>query len=158
MTNPNPNVPTRFQPGNAGRPRGARSRLGEKFLAALADDFEAHGEAVIERVRVDSPDVYVSTVAKLLPKEIVAAVQIDQRAPGNLDPEQWARFTEIMRMVERVAPSGTSPDAVLSVLEHALRSELATPLPQLEVLPTLLPCPIALPVAECAQDVLISDE
>lgn len=62
----------RFIPGNnggPGRPKGARSKLGEAFIAALHDDFEEHGVAVIAKVREEKPDQYMKVVASLLPKE-----------------------------------------------------------------------------------------
>lgn len=62
-----------FKPGQsgnpAGRPKGSRSKLGEAFIAALHDDFEQHGVAVIEAVRIEKPDQYMKVVASLLPKE-----------------------------------------------------------------------------------------
>jgi hypothetical protein len=64
----------KFLPGNAplspGRPKGARSKLGELFLTALLTDFAKHGVATLERVRKDDPSTYVKTVANLLPKEV----------------------------------------------------------------------------------------
>ncbi len=53
-----------------GRPKGARSRLGEAFLADLFEDWEEHGVAVIERVRNERPAVYLKVVASLLPKDL----------------------------------------------------------------------------------------
>ena len=43
---------TRIQPGNPGRPKGSRNKLGEDFIQALAVDFDRHGTETIERVRV----------------------------------------------------------------------------------------------------------
>lgn len=62
----------RFLPGNSGfggRPKGARSKLGEDFLQKLYADFKEHGETVITKVRDDKPDVYLKVVASILPKE-----------------------------------------------------------------------------------------
>jgi len=63
-----------FKPGQsgypAGRPKGSRNRLSERFLSALADDFEKHGEDVIARVREAYPAVYLRILASLLPTQV----------------------------------------------------------------------------------------
>lgn len=68
-----------FRPGVSGnpkgRPKGSRHKLGEHFLAGLAADFEKHGAAVIQKVRVRRPEVYLKIVADLLPKEATLAVE-----------------------------------------------------------------------------------
>lgn len=62
----------KFKPGakaGPGRPKGARNRLGEAFLSALADDFETHGIAAIQEVRENKPSDYLKVCASILPKE-----------------------------------------------------------------------------------------
>jgi hypothetical protein len=63
-----------FQPGQsgnpAGRPKGARSKLSETFLKALADDFDSNGIEVIEKVRSSRPHEYLKIVAAVLPKQM----------------------------------------------------------------------------------------
>ena len=58
---------TRFKPGQsgnpAGRPKGARNKVTENLLEALASDFEAHGKEVIEKVRAEKPHDYLKIVA-----------------------------------------------------------------------------------------------
>ena len=72
--------------GSGGRPKGARAKLGEAFLAALAADFEEGGADAAERVRIEDPSTYMRVIASTLPKELnVSTVadlsdeQIDQR-------------------------------------------------------------------------------
>ena len=52
----------------AGRPKGSRNKLSDAFLQALADDFEAHGKWVVERVRTERPQDYLKIVASVMPK------------------------------------------------------------------------------------------
>jgi hypothetical protein len=59
------------QSGNpAGRPLGSRSKLSERFILALHDDFVQHGQAVIQRVRNDFPQVYLQVIGRLVPREL----------------------------------------------------------------------------------------
>jgi hypothetical protein len=67
---PMPPVEHRFKPGNPGRPKGARNKLGEAFIEALNDDFAEHGVAAIQAVRKDKPDQYLKVIASLCPKEL----------------------------------------------------------------------------------------
>lgn len=64
---------TRFgaERGNKpGRPKGARNRLGEAFLEALHDDFQAHGVDAIKQAREENPLGYVKVCASILPKDL----------------------------------------------------------------------------------------
>jgi len=68
-----------FKPGQsgnpAGRPKGARHKLGQAFLEAMLADFEEHGATVIQHVRTTKPDVYLRTVASILPQEVNVRVE-----------------------------------------------------------------------------------
>lgn len=56
--------------GGPGRPKGARSRLGEAFISALLADFEAHGIGAIRRACEEKPADYLRVIASLMPKEL----------------------------------------------------------------------------------------
>jgi len=78
------------QSGNPkGRPKGSRSKLAESFLSALSADFDAHGAAVIERVRVEDPSTYLRVTANILPKELNVAVE---RTARELNDDELANI------------------------------------------------------------------
>lgn len=68
------NLQSAWRPGQsgnpAGRPKGARSKLGEDFVAALREDFTVHGVAAIQKMREEKPGDYIRVIASLLPKEL----------------------------------------------------------------------------------------
>jgi len=59
-----------FTPGNGGRPKRARNKLAENFLADMLADWEKHGVAAIEHVRENDTTQYLKVVAGILPKEL----------------------------------------------------------------------------------------
>lgn len=75
------NLRPAWQPGKsgnpAGRPKGARNKLGEEFLEALADSFHRDGADAIERVRVNDPVQYVKVIASILPREVTVTTYAD---------------------------------------------------------------------------------
>jgi len=81
---PMPPVEHQFKPGNPGRPKGSRNKLGEAFVQALHADFEEHGVAVIQEVRKDKPHEYLKVVASLLPKELKIE-RVDELSDSELD-------------------------------------------------------------------------
>lgn len=72
---PVPPVEHQFKPGNPGRPKGSRNKLGEAFIQAMYDDFTENGEAVIAKVRTEKPDQYLKVVASILPQQLNVTVQ-----------------------------------------------------------------------------------
>lgn len=92
----------RFSPG---RPKGAKHKLSEGFIQALADDFAAHGEKAIQRMSEDDPSCYIRVIAGLMPKQIgierplegltdaeleetIALLRAMIKEPGTVDPER----------------------------------------------------------------------
>lgn len=53
-----------------GRPKGARSKLGEAFLADLYQDWLEHGTDAIAQVREKRPWDYLKVIASLMPRDL----------------------------------------------------------------------------------------
>jgi len=103
--------PHRFQPvqsGNpAGRPKGSRNRLGETFIAALADDFEVHGPQAIAECRKKAPHKYLSVIAQLMPKEALLEIKNDIRV-------EIGEFVQSFRLIrEAQEVIGVSPPLLI---------------------------------------------
>lgn len=82
----NPPKEHRFKPGNPGRPKGSRNKLGEAFIADMLADWEEHGETVIATVRAEKPDQYLKVVASILPKELnVKVSELDELSDDEID-------------------------------------------------------------------------
>ena len=118
-----PPIAHRFKPGNPGRPKGSRNKLGEHFIAALCADFEAHGEGVIARVREEDPAVYLRVIAQIVPQSVlVHEAKLDELSDDELAAYLLA-VREIVRAREGVvdgdgaAGGGEQPRALSPVPE-----------------------------------------
>lgn len=118
--------PWLFGPNNtanlAGRPKGSRNKLGEAFVQALYEDFQANGVAVIEAVRADKPDVYLKVIAQIVPKELTLKTD----AFDGLTDEQLAIVLSAARSALGIFDSsgeditdkaGGEPPKVLSAIQ-----------------------------------------
>lgn len=86
-------------PVSPGRPKGSRNKLGEAFIEALKDDFQAHGKAAIVEVRETKPDQYLKVIASLMPKDV--NLNITDDASEMTDDELADR---IAKLTQAVAP------------------------------------------------------
>ncbi len=80
----NPPVEHQFKPGNPGRPKGARNKLGEMFIEDVLAAWESKGAAAIHTVIEKRPQDFLKVVASLLPKDL--NVNINQI--GEMTDEQ----------------------------------------------------------------------
>jgi hypothetical protein len=117
--------PNRWLPGQTGnpngRPVGARSEFSNSFLRDLAANWGQWPNVLATVARTD-PARYLGVCSTLIPKDV--AISIEQRAPGNLGPEDWAIVLEIMSAVKQSLPDAGSrpPGEVLQLVADALRA------------------------------------
>lgn len=67
-------VATRFQPGNPGKPKGARHKLQEDFVKDVQAAWEVSGPKAIIDMIADKPGDFVKMVAGLMPKEATLTI------------------------------------------------------------------------------------
>jgi hypothetical protein len=82
----------------AGRPRGARHKLGMAFLEALEADFNEHGAEAIAAVREKRPDKYMAVIAHLLPREMELSADISHTL--SIELKEFARDYKIVRQAQ----------------------------------------------------------
>jgi hypothetical protein len=78
-----------WQKGQSGHPggtsKGCRRKLTDAFIRALARDWRAHGEAVIQRVREEDPIAYFKGMLSLVQKDVSVEGDVKQ-APLDTEP------------------------------------------------------------------------
>lgn len=91
----------RFVSGNigGGRPKGARAKLGEAFIEALHQSFQARGVEAIEAVIDEKPEQYLKVIASLMPKDVNLNISDDT---GDMTDDELAE--RIKRLTASVAP------------------------------------------------------
>jgi hypothetical protein len=65
-----PYKPAQFKPGNSGRPKGCRNKLGEAFVADLHEHWQKNGVAALDNCLEESAAAYCRVVAMVIPKEL----------------------------------------------------------------------------------------
>jgi hypothetical protein len=92
-----PPVEHQFKPGNPGRPKGSRNKLGEAFIADLYETWKRRGIEAIERTIDEHPEQYLKVIAMLMPKDM----NVNVRPLDHMSDEQLLRrlrqVTELAR-------------------------------------------------------------
>jgi hypothetical protein len=94
----------------------------KKLLADLAEVWEASGKAVLEMLATDGPGKLPQIDYGLLPRDIF--ISVEQRTPGNLDPDEWAILRRVIDLLQQNA-KGAELGPVLETIESALRADQA---------------------------------
>ena len=67
-------------------------------MQALADDFEAHGKGVVEKVRKERPQDYLKIVASVMPKRMEVEDVGPPRRAADLSDDELAAIVGRARL------------------------------------------------------------
>jgi hypothetical protein len=104
-----------------GRPVSSRQKISEKLLADLVV-WEEHGVSVLQRLAATDPGKLAQIAYGLLPRDVF--ISVEQRTPGNLDPDEWAILRRVIDLI-KVNANGAELGPVLETIENALRADQA---------------------------------
>jgi len=102
----------------------ARQRISEKLLSDLAEVWQEHGKDVLKKLAVTDPGKLVTVAYGLLPRDVF--ISVEQKTPGNLEPEAWAALRRVLDLIEQCGATG-EPQSVFEMIEEDLRARLANP-------------------------------
>jgi hypothetical protein len=78
--------------------------------------------SVPERLAITDPGKLAQIAYGLLPRDVF--ISVEQRTPGNLDPDEWAILRRVIDLIKQNA-SGAELGPVLETIENALRADQA---------------------------------
>ena len=103
-----------FQPGNPGKPKGARSHLGENFLKDVRALWAEQGKAILDKCAQTEPMQTAKMVAGLLPREFLvqATMNINKTNTFNIEVRNIEEFAQAYDLVQRAQRLIGSPDII----------------------------------------------
>jgi hypothetical protein len=102
----------------------SRAKLGDAFVESLQRKWEADGDLIVELAAKQDPVQFMNVIARVLPKEL--ALTVEQKTPGNLEPEAWATLRRVLDLIEQCKVDG-DPQQVFAAIEEDLRARMAVP-------------------------------
>ena len=89
----------RFLTGNSGggRPKGARNKITNQFIEAVADDFADHGADAIVSLRDANPEAYLKLIAAFIPRSLVLQKESEPDFANMTDDEVEDLMWELQR-------------------------------------------------------------
>ena len=99
---------TRFQPGNPGKPKGAKHRLQEDFVKDVQAAWEEKGKEAITMMIADKPGDFVKMVASLMPKDVTLNINDNSEMT---DDELTRRIRDLAAQLSPFLLNGTGDTA-----------------------------------------------
>jgi hypothetical protein len=116
-----------WPPGQSGNPAGRppRARLSEAFITDMAASWGRHGAQILENMAKKDPARFAGLCAQLIPKDVT--LTLEQRLPGDLDPQDWSIIMDVMSAVKQALPDANSrsPADVMNFVLEAIRAASA---------------------------------
>ena len=78
--------------------------------------------SVLQRLAITDPGKLAQIAYGLLPRDDF--ISVEQRTPGNLDPDEWAILRRVIDLIQANAKSAEL-EPVLETIENALRADQA---------------------------------
>jgi hypothetical protein len=60
--------------------------------------WEQQGESVLRRLAIEDPGKLAQIAYSLLPRDVF--ISVEQRTPGNLDPDEWAILRRVIDLIK----------------------------------------------------------
>jgi hypothetical protein len=93
-----------FQPGNPGKPKGAKHRLQEDFVKDVQAAWAEKGKEAITMMIADKPGDFVKMVASLMPKDVTLNINDNSEMT---DDELTGRIRDLAAQLSPFLLNGT---------------------------------------------------